>query len=132
MKKTCMNCVYYYSCLGDPSSEFHIHDYCSAWKQEIGMRYKSELNKTLEDLSYGTNYFPIYDDIETGDAYCYMFQSKNPVTDDSVFENNKNENKKVLLKCINNYLEEMESFTPDEADLTFKETLLKLKDKYNI
>ena len=85
MKKTCMNCQFYCSSLCDgENSGYHIHDWCKYWQTFIpsfGIADQYEYNG------------PYYSDIETGDAFCYMFKAKEIATfEDAWFEKNKQEN----------------------------------------
>lgn len=128
MKKTCMNCTYFSGCLADESSGLHIHNYCFAWRKELTNLYKSDLNFVVNDLCDLTNKVCMYDDLETGDAYCYRFTPANPYNKDEFFDNNKKENIKTLLKCIDELLED---YVEDESPLS-KEMLLELKGKYEI
>ena len=121
MKETCMNCAYFSGCLVDETNDCHIHNYCFAWKREMVNLFHSEVNTITNNLCDLTNKICMYDDVETGDASCYRFKPSNPYIKDEFFENNKKENIKILLQCIDDILED---------DLLDRETLLELKNKY--
>ena len=128
MKETCMNCIYFSGCLADESSGYHIHNYCFAWRKELTNLFKSEVNTVTNNLCDLTNKICMYDDVETGDACCYRFAPTNPFNKDEFFDNNKKENIKTLLKCVDELLED---YAEDESPLS-KEMLLELKDKYTL
>ena len=128
MKQTCMNCKYYCGCLADESSGLHIHNYCFAWKKDMSNLFKSDLNSVTNDLCDVTNKICMYDDLETGEAYCYNFKPTNPYNSDEWFENNKKENIKVLLSCVDELLED---YSENESPIE-KTVLLELKEKYKL
>ena len=85
MKKTCFNCIYFCGSLCDPNNQtYHIHNWCKHWNTFInayGIADKFEYNDCY------------YDDLETGDAFCYMFEAREkPMFEDEWFERNKREN----------------------------------------
>ena len=85
MKRTCFNCAYFYSTLSDANQDYHIHYWCRHWNAII--------NNTCgiaDQYEYTDCY---YDDLETGDAMCYMFKEKEKeMFPDEWFEKNKQEN----------------------------------------
>lgn len=116
MKKTCMNCENYHGCMTDDSdSGYHFHNYCSQWNiilkadeseifQLLGLA--DELGINISDL------FPIWDDIESGIAECYMFTetSRSDPIDDSVFESRHQANlaiEKKLRDLLDAKIEEL-------------------------
>lgn len=94
MKKTCMNCKYYHNTLSDAAGGFyHIHDWCAQWKVPLKAFAMAEL------LGLDA---PYYSDLETGIAFCYMYESaEKPAFPDEWFERNKavNEKMKRNLRC---------------------------------
>lgn len=126
MKKTCMNCVYFHGCLSDEGSNYHIHNYCDQLGRSIGNIFKSPLNKDLEVVSGFIDYFPLCDDIETGDAYCYLFEATNPTYNEEYFKKNKETNRETLKKCINMLLSDSEVLNEE------KDWYLSLKEKYDL
>lgn len=126
MKKTCMNCKYFHGCLSDEGANYHVHDYCEKLGQVIGNIYKSDLNRDLDFITQGTDYFAMCDDIETGDAYCYLFKETNPAYSDVYFDKNINLNKEIFRKCLDMKLEDPE--TTDED----RNYYLLLKEKYDL
>lgn len=129
MKTTCMNCLYYHKCLDDSGSNYHIHDYCEQLGRSIGNIFKGPLNSNLEFLSNFTNYFPIYNDLEIGDAYCYLFEPSNPFISDDYFEANKEEDIKILLKCVDELIYNYDENGNSPYTLDFLKSLI---DKYGM
>ena len=85
MKKTCMNCRWYHFTLAD-EDDFHIHAWCEQWQTVL---HGYALADRWEYSS------PYYDDLETGDAFCYMFEPKDkPAFPDEWFDRNKAENER--------------------------------------
>lgn len=83
MHKCCENCRYFYGCLEDPDSYFHIHEYCSIWQTTLSGPMHSLINNFLdsgcydvseEELPEGLD-LSMYDDHETGESYCYRFEA---------------------------------------------------------
>ena len=86
MKKTCMNCKYYYSTLSDGESFFHIHDWCDQWKTQL----KAYAHADMVEHDY-----PYNSDLETGEAYCYMFEpADKPAYPDEWYDANRAENER--------------------------------------
>lgn len=86
MKKTCMNCKKYHAVLASKENAFHIHDWCEQWK--TALHAYALADQTEHD-------FPYYSDLETGEAFCYMFEpADTPSYPDEWFDNNKAENEK--------------------------------------
>ena len=84
MKKTCMNCTKYHATLSGKDSSFHIHDWCEQW--ETVLDAYALANKMDYDC-------PFNSDLETGDAFCYMFEPVDtPIYPDEWFDKNKAEN----------------------------------------
>ena len=84
MKKTCYNCRKFYNILADDENKYHIHNWCRQWNVAI------ETSVLADKFEYNG---PYYDDLETGDAFCYLFEPRDePAFDDEWFENNKREN----------------------------------------
>ena len=129
MKKTCMNCIYYCGCLSDDSSNYHIHDYCKRFGESLSNFVSSELNRDLGELCNYTSQLIIYNDVEIGDACCYMFQPKNPMVSDELFNRNKVYNIETLLKCIDELLNAYDEDN-EENNPYSKEYLQRLKLKY--
>ena len=93
MKKTCFNCRCYCISLCDKENpEYHMHDWCKYWQTFIpayGIADQYEYNG------------PYCSDLETGDAFCYMFVAREtPRFEDEWFEKNKQENMKSRIKKI--------------------------------
>ena len=85
MKTTCYNCKNYVDTLIDPANpEFHIHDWCKQWHRQLD----------VYALSGQFEYEGAFcDDLETGDAFCYMFAPVDvPTKPDEWFANNKQQN----------------------------------------
>ena len=90
MKKTCMNCKMYHDVLMSNDGSLHIHDWCEQWKTELN-RYA-----LADKIGYEC---PYNSDLETGEAYCYMFEAVDvPVYPDEWYDKNKAENQKQLKK----------------------------------
>lgn len=86
MKKTCMNCAKYHASLSGESGFFHIHDWCEQWKTVLNAY-------ALADTRDYT--CPYYNDLETGEAFCYMFQSADtPRYPDEWYDRNRAENER--------------------------------------
>ncbi len=85
MKKTCFNCIYFCNMLSESGdSSYHIHNWCKHWESTINAY------GIADKYEYKSVY---YDDLETGDAFCYMFEAKEkPMFDDEWFEKNKESN----------------------------------------
>lgn len=92
MLKTCANCRFYHSTLSESGSHFHIHNYCDKFgKLETFLYSSQELSflKWYEDTYRQYNFLgfthddaPIYDDVETGSAVCWLFKAKDKTSDD--------------------------------------------------
>ena len=84
MKRTCMNCKNYHATLSSNEETFHIHDWCEQWKTVLN----------TYALADKMNYeHPFYSDLETGEAFCYMFEAVDtPIFPDEWFDKNKAEN----------------------------------------
>lgn len=88
MKKTCMNCVKYHATLLSSDGQFHIHDWCEQWKTKL------DAYALADKMEYEP---PFYSDLETGDAFCYMFEAVDtPSCSDEWFDKNKAENEKMI------------------------------------
>ncbi len=87
MKNTCYNCKNYHGELCDPENpDYHCHDWCGYWKTLIPKYGKAD------EFSY---HAPYCDDLETGEAFCWMFEAKDvPAFADEWFEKNALENMK--------------------------------------
>lgn len=84
MKKTCMNCKKYHAVLSEPDGAFHIHDWCEQWKTVLNAY---ALADSVEHQC------PYYSDLETGEAFCYMFEAADkPSFPDEWFDKNKASN----------------------------------------
>ena len=84
MKKTCYNCRKFYFVLADEVSGYHLHNWCRQWERTI------ESSSLADQFEYNV---PYYDDLETGEAFCYLFEPKEKAEfPDEWFENNKKEN----------------------------------------
>ncbi len=94
MIRTCYNCIHFCATLCDPEdTSYHIHNWC-------------KLKRTILDpfvMADRYEYKDIYhDDLETGDACCYLFEPRQtPAMPDEWFENNRRRN-------IQNRLDDME------------------------
>lgn len=87
MKKTCFNCKYYHGELCDPEKpDYHMHNWCGYWNAFIPQYGKTD------KFDYQV---PYYDDLETGEAFCWMFEAKDaPAFEDEWFERNAHENRR--------------------------------------
>lgn len=84
MKKTCMNCKKYHATLCSSENSFHIHDWCEQWKTVL------KAYALADEIDHEC---PFYSDLETGDAFCYMFEAVGePAYPDEWFDRNKAEN----------------------------------------
>ena len=85
MKKTCFNCNFFCNTLCDSENpEYHMHNWCKYWNMFINA------DGIAGRFEYSGCYF---DDLETGDAFCYMFDAKaKPMFDDEWFYKNRQEN----------------------------------------
>jgi len=84
MKKTCMNCTKYHETLLSNDGFFHIHDWCEQWKTVL------DAYALADKMDYEC---PYYSDLETGEAFCYMFEAVDkPAYPDEWFDRNKAEN----------------------------------------
>ena len=91
MKKTCMNCKKYHAVLISKDDSFHIHDWCKQWKTVLDAYALAD--QTEHECPY-------YSDLETGEAFCYMFEAADtPSYPAEWFENNKAENEKNTKKA---------------------------------
>lgn len=84
MKKTCMNCIKYHATLSGENGDFHIHDWCEQWNTTLNAY------ALADKMDYEC---PFYSDLETGEAFCYMFEPVDaPAFPDEWFDKNKAEN----------------------------------------
>ena len=85
-----MNCTKYHATLSSDEGLFHIHDWCEQWK--TGLNAYASADKADYECPY-------YSDLETGEAFCYMFEPVDePVFPDEWFDKNKAENQMRLKK----------------------------------
>ena len=88
MKKTCMNCKKYHAVLLSNDGSFRIHDWCEQWKTELNAY------ALADKMGYEC---PFNSDLETGDAFCYMFEAADtPSYPDEWYDKNKAENENNL------------------------------------
>ena len=106
MKHTCANCEYYHACLQEhnPTSFYHIHDYCSRWNRVDTCPMRAALNEFLDsysvDVSAATpDVNVVFDDIETGFAGCYLFEPGD-VDHDTKLRENFESNKKAAIATL--------------------------------
>ena len=85
MKSTCYNCRNYIDTLADPSNpQYHVHDWCKQWHRQL------DAYALAGQFEYKGLF---YNDLETGDAFCYMFAPVDiPTQPDEWFANNKQHN----------------------------------------
>ena len=84
MKKTCMNCVQYRATVLSEDGMTHIHDWCEQWGTVLNAYALAD--KRGYECPYNS-------DLETGEAFCYMFEPiETPSYPDEWFDNNKKEN----------------------------------------
>ena len=110
MRETCLNCKHLYDLLFIEDKQFdkscpkHIHNYCEVWKTTVnGQKGIDEILCLSND---GENNEILFDDLETGEAYCYRFNPKDkPFKPDEWFEHNLKHNEDVLLKLSKNCCE---------------------------
>ena len=85
MIKTCYNCRHFCATLCDPADpSYHIHNWCKVRNAFIDAYAMADRYE----------YKGIYcDDLETGDAVCYLFEPKDhPAFPDAWFEKNRQKN----------------------------------------
>ena len=115
MIKTCFNCYHFHSCLAavDNTFGYHIHDYCDKLNMVLKQNMESEVNKFLEDhwqdkedATKDTDIKDtiVYDDFETGDAGCWMFEENYEKTGDQYFLDNKRHNRILAIQTIKHML----------------------------
>lgn len=84
MRKTCMNCTKYHETLLNDERDFHVHDWCAQWETVLDVY---ALSGTMDYEC------PFCNDLETGDAFCYMFEAVDtPRYPDEWFDKNKAKN----------------------------------------
>ena len=85
MIKTCYNCIHFCATLCDPADEsYHIHNWCKCRNALINP-YALADRYEYKDL--------YCDDLETGDAVCYLFEAKEkPAFPDQWFLKNRQKN----------------------------------------
>ena len=84
MKRTCMNCRKYHAILSSDEGSFHIHNWCNQWNTVLNAYALADM------MDYEC---PYNSDLETGDAFCYMFEPVDvPRFPDEWFDKNKAEN----------------------------------------
>lgn len=109
MKKTCYNCEHFHGCLGEEGSRFHIHDYCDQLGQCISYdnAMSSEVSSVIHryidtyNKAYITARDTVSDDLETGEAVCWMFKAKDtPFWPDEQFDLNRKRNRKIAYQIL--------------------------------
>ncbi len=132
MIKTCMNCEHYHSCLAavDDKYGYHIHDYCDKLNMVLQKTNEIEVNKFLiehwadlkEVMSRNDG---VFDDLETGEAGCWMFEEADTKAADEWFLSNRHHNRVLAIKTLE-YM-----FTADKVyDTSDSSTWYKLDDYY--
>lgn len=98
MKNTCMNCKKYHAVLSSGEGAFHIHDWCEQWRTTLNAYALADKRDHV---------CPYNSDLETGEAYCYMFDAVDtPSHSDEWFEKNKAENDANAKRSDDSNLEE--------------------------
>jgi hypothetical protein len=78
----------YHDVLISSDRNIHVHDWCEQWKTVLNPY------ALADKMGYTC---PFNDDLETGDAVCYMFEaSDTPAYPDEWYDKNKAENEKQL------------------------------------
>lgn len=87
IKTTCVNCKHYCSEICSVDDSFwHQHDYCTLWNNPIPKFVgESRLDYDIDDNREDW----IYDDIETGLAYCHGFEFRTDGKFTNVFKTNE-------------------------------------------
>ena len=86
MRKTCFNCKQFSRTMCDPEGDYHIHYFCRMWQTVFANHFASE-----DRYEYKNGL--VFDDLETGKAYCYMFEAREkPMYEDAWFEKNEQSN----------------------------------------
>ena len=86
MKRTCFNCKHFSNTMCDPEENYHFHYFCRMWKTVFSNIFASEDRYEYKDG-------PVFDDLETGKSYCYMFETREkPMYEDAWFEKNEQTN----------------------------------------
>lgn len=115
MKKTCMNCDRFHGCLESSSKDgYHVHYFCDRWNKVLEHDLSEIFQLLTEADMLGidvSDIYPIWDDLETGMAECYLFEEGDldKVMDDSWYESHHQENMVKLTKLralINAYTRE--------------------------
>lgn len=85
-----MNCTKYHAILLSNEGLFHIHDWCEQWNTVLDA-YALADKKGYE--------CPFKNDLETGDAFCYMFEAVDtPRYPDEWFDKNKAKNEQNVKR----------------------------------
>ena len=134
MLKTCYNCCHYHGCLSEANpSQYHIHDYCDKFNMALKQDMESEVNHFLDDhwntLNKAVHFcdYGVFDDFETGDAFCWMFEETSRQTEsDEWYKENKAHNRELAIKTLEYMFEKDEVW--DEFDDT---TWYKLTDYFD-
>lgn len=106
MKKTCINCTHFHSCLGESESFYHIHDYCDAWDRTITAPVNAEVNEFIDDF-HSMAESGYYDDHETGLSGCYRFSEKEKADEfltDEKMKSNFEYNRQLAITIIETIL----------------------------
>jgi len=131
MRKTCYNCSHFHACLTEDDSYYHIHNYCDVLNKSLYCNMYSLINSYLDDCTNTELHrvdlekegldSSMYDDLETGEAYCYRFA---PVDKDfwpeerfqEAFIHNKRLALYIIKKILNdNYTLEAKERKEDKA-----------------
>ena len=123
-----MNCEHYHSCLAavDDKYGYHIHDYCDKLNMVLKNSMESELNRFLDDhwkdkddATKDTDIrdTSVYDDFETGEAGCWMFEEAfTEKSADQYFIDNKRHNRILAIQTIKHMLATNRTYDKWEKD----------------
>jgi hypothetical protein len=110
MIKTCFNCEHYHGCLVavDDKYGYHIHDYCDKLNMVLQNTNEIEVNKFLiehwADMEEALKDTPltngVFDDLETGEAGCWMFEEADNKISDVRLLDNRHHNRALAIKTL--------------------------------
>lgn len=105
-----MNCRKYHAVLSNDEGWFHIHDWCEQWKTVLNAYALADKREYA---------CPYNSDLETGEAYCYMFEAADtPSYPDEWFDKNKAENEANGKRSEYSNLEETITKRPNRKNET--------------
>lgn len=115
MKKTCLNCRHFHGYLSEANSSYHVHNYCDRLNVSLSSNLTAEVGKFLRDYWYVVSETPsdfpssaLYDDFETGDAYCWLFEpadeSDGHALQDAAMDAHKDSNVELAIRVLEHML----------------------------